>query len=65
MPKPPYVDIAAGFFFNANRLADLAKKIVMKHQRVPMPPANLEKTVARYYSFVDSGVDEDLASPHQ
>jgi FAD binding domain-containing protein len=62
-PRPPHVDIAAGFFFSANRLADLAEKIVMKHQRVPMPPANLEATVARYNSFVDSGVDADFAKP--
>jgi len=60
MPKPPYVDTAADFFFSANRLADLAEKIVMKYQRVPMPPANLEATVARYNSFVDSGVDEEF-----
>jgi hypothetical protein len=38
-PTPPYVDIATGLFFSANRLADLAEKIVMKYQRVPMPPA--------------------------
>ena len=63
MPKPPYVDTAADFFFSANRLADLAKKIVMKYQRLPMPPANLEKTVARYNSFVDSGVNEDFGKP--
>jgi succinate dehydrogenase/fumarate reductase flavoprotein subunit len=62
-PHPPHVDIAAGFFFAANRLADLAEKIVMKYQRVPMPPANLEATVARYNSFVDSGIDEDFAKP--
>ena len=59
-PAPPYVDIATGLFFSANRLADLAEKIVMKYQRVPMPPANLEATVARYNSFVDSGVDEEF-----
>jgi len=59
-PTPPYVDIATGLFFSANRLADLAEKIVMKYQRVPMPPANLEATVARYNSFVDSGVDEEF-----
>jgi succinate dehydrogenase/fumarate reductase flavoprotein subunit len=62
-PAPPNVDIAAGFFFSANRLADLAEKIVMKYQRVPMPPANLEETVARYNSFVEAGIDEDFAKP--
>jgi hypothetical protein len=56
-PQPPHVDIAAGFLFSANRLADLARTIVMKYQRVPMPAANLEETVVRYNSFVESGVD--------
>jgi succinate dehydrogenase/fumarate reductase flavoprotein subunit len=32
----------------------------MKYQRVPMPPENLQTTVARYNSFVDSGVDTDF-----
>jgi|SRR5215831_8539284 len=50
-------------FFSANRLADLARNIVMKYQRVPMPPANLEETVARYNSFVESGVDADFDKP--
>src|SRR5215831_17723439 len=50
-------------FFAANRLADLAEKIVMKYQRVPMPAANLEETVARYNSFVESGVDADFDKP--
>ena len=60
-PTPPNVDIAEGFFFSADTLADLATKIVMKYQRVPMPPGNLEQTVARYNSFVDSGIDVDFS----
>ena len=35
----------------------------MKYQRVPMPPAYLEETVARYNSFVESGVDADFDKP--
>jgi hypothetical protein len=62
-PNPPNVDPKAGFFFSADAIRDLAAKIKMQHQRVPMPPDNLEQTVARYNSFVDSGVDEDFGKP--
>jgi succinate dehydrogenase/fumarate reductase flavoprotein subunit len=62
-PKPPNVDIDRGFFFSAEAVGELARKIVMKYQRVPMPPENLEASVARYNSFVDSGVDEDFGKP--
>jgi hypothetical protein len=62
-PTPPNVDIDGGFFFSADSLGDLAKKIVMKYQRVPMPPASLEETVTRYNSFVEKGVDEDFGKP--
>jgi succinate dehydrogenase/fumarate reductase flavoprotein subunit len=62
-PKPPNVDIDAGFFFAADTIPELAAKIVMRFQRVPMPPENLEKTVARYNSFVDAGKDEDFGKP--
>jgi hypothetical protein len=63
VPEPPYVDRAGGFFFSANSIADLARAIVMKYQRVTMPPENLERTVARYNGFVDTGVDEDFDKP--
>ncbi len=62
-PAPPNVDTARGFFFSAGSLAELAGKIVMQHQRLPMPPDALEQTVARYNSFVDSGLDEDFGKP--
>jgi FAD binding domain len=62
-PKPPYVDYDAGFCFTANSLEALAEKIVMQHQRVPMPPAALAATIARYNSFVDTGIDEDFGKP--
>jgi succinate dehydrogenase/fumarate reductase flavoprotein subunit len=62
-PKPPNVDIEAGFFFTADTISKLASKIVIKYQRVPMPAKNLEETVARYNSFVDAGKDDDFGKP--
>ena len=61
--EAPHVDRADGFFFSADTLAELADRIVMPYQRVRMPPANLEQTVARYNGFVESGVDEDFGKP--
>jgi succinate dehydrogenase/fumarate reductase flavoprotein subunit len=60
--KPPHVD-TTGFFFEADTLTELAGKIQMRYQRLPMPPQNLEATVARYNGFVDKGVDDDFAKP--
>ena len=62
-PSPPNVDRERGFFFSADTLAELAAKIVMPHQRVSMPSENLEATIARFNSFVDSGNDEDFGRP--
>jgi hypothetical protein len=62
-PEPPNVDFAGGFCFSADTLPDLARKIEMQYQRVPMPPDNLERTVTRYNSFVDSGIDDDFGKP--
>jgi hypothetical protein len=62
-PKPPYVDYEHGFFFSADSLEALAKKIVMKYQRVPMPPENLVGSVTRYNAFVEAGKDYDFDKP--
>jgi succinate dehydrogenase/fumarate reductase flavoprotein subunit len=62
-PASPDVDAKNGFFFQADRLADLATNIKMKFQRVVMPPGNLEETAARYNGFVDAGVDADFGKP--
>ncbi|MBZ9701276.1 FAD-dependent oxidoreductase [Mesorhizobium sp. CO1-1-3] len=59
---PPFVD-PDGFFFQANTLEELAQKIVMPHQRVPMPASNLVETVTRYNSFVDAGAEADFGKP--
>jgi hypothetical protein len=60
---PPFVDVAAGFFFSAASLEELASRIVNKYQRKPMPATALVSTVARYNSFVDAGKDEDFNKP--
>jgi hypothetical protein len=62
-PHPPHVDSGAGFFFAADSIAELAAKIKMKYQRVPMPPQNLLDTVAHYNSLVDAGEDADFDKP--
>lgn len=62
--EPPYVDRDAGFFFSANSIEDLASRIVMKFQRVAMAPAALQITVARYNSFVETGIDADFGKPN-
>ena len=62
-PAPPDVDVDAGLFFSANTIAELANKAVMKYQPKGLPAAVLEKTAARYNSFVDGGKDLDFDKP--
>ena len=54
------MDVAEGFFFSADTIAELATRIDNKYQRRPMPADTLEQTVARYNSFVDGGKDLDF-----
>ncbi len=60
--EPPQVD-PDGYFFSADTIEELAKKIVNEYQWRPMPPEALRKTVDRYNSFVDAGVDADFKKP--
>lgn len=62
-PHPPDVDTVNGFFFEANTLAELAGKVIMKYQLKPLPTSALQDTVARYNSFVDAGRDADFDKP--
>jgi len=60
---PPYVD-PDGYFFQADTIEELANKIDNEYQWRPMPAEKLRETVARYNSFVDSGVDSDFNKPN-
>jgi urocanate reductase len=57
--KPPHID-PNGYFFSADTIEELATKIVNEYQWRAMPSAALRKTVERYNSFVDTGVDTDF-----
>ena len=61
--EPPQVDYQEGFFFAADSIANLARSIVNKYQRAPMPPAALQETVAKYNGYVDAGKDADFGKP--
>jgi hypothetical protein len=63
-PRPPFVDTANGYFFSADTLAELARKLTgNKYQKVPMSPAALQETVTKYNSYVDLGRDPDFNKP--
>ena len=62
-PQPPNVD-PDGFFYTADTIAELAAAIANPYQAMPMPPAALEETVARYNRFVDAGEDADFGKPN-
>ena len=61
-PKPPNVD-PNGFFFTADTIAELARKIANPYQAAPMPVRTLEETVAKYNSYVDAGKDPEFGRP--
>jgi succinate dehydrogenase/fumarate reductase flavoprotein subunit len=61
-PRPPNVD-PNGWFFTADTIAELARRIANPYQLQPMPPRTLEETVAKYNSYVDAGKDPEFGRP--
>ncbi len=61
-PTPPYVD-PNGYFYSADTIVELARRIQNEFQATPIPAATLEATVARYNAFVDAGTDTDFGKP--
>jgi len=58
------VSVHPDYFFSAPTLAELAAKIeACPYQKVKMPAANLEATVAEYNKAVALGVDEAFGKP--
>jgi succinate dehydrogenase/fumarate reductase flavoprotein subunit len=57
------VDIAEGYFFSADSIAELAGVIVNRFQRKPISPAVLQGTVTKYNSYVEAGNDSDFGKP--
>jgi hypothetical protein len=61
-PTPPHVD-PNGFFFSADSIGELARRIENEHQPYPMPAGALEETVARFNASAEAGVDEEFGKP--
>jgi urocanate reductase len=58
-PTPPHVD-PRGYFFSGDTLFDLANEIKNPYQSLAMSSSDLQETVSRYNTFVDSGIDVDF-----
>lgn len=58
----PYTD-EPDYFFRGNTIAELAQNIKGPYTKRPIQVANLEATITRYNSFVDTGVDIDFDKP--
>ena len=61
-PTPPNVD-PNGWFFRADTIAELARRIENPYQFNPVPAQALEETVAKFNSFVTAGKDAEFARP--
>ena len=63
-PTPPNVD-PNGWFFSADTIGELARKIKNPYQLQPMSPQSLEETVAKFNAYVDAGKDAEFGRTGQ
>jgi urocanate reductase len=61
-PRPPNVD-PNGWFFGADSIAELARRIENPYQSTPVPAQALEETVARFNSYAATGKDPEFGRP--
>lgn len=60
--RAPHVDLD-GWFYSAGTITSLAEKIDNPHQRHPIAPAALQRTIRMYNSCVDMGFDPEFGRP--
>lgn len=58
--SPPFT-ADNGYFFSADTIAELARKIEKGHEFQRVPLAHLAETVRKWNSYVDAGADPDFA----
>jgi glycine/D-amino acid oxidase-like deaminating enzyme len=58
--SPPFT-ADNGYFFSADTIEELARKIEKGHEFQRVPLANLAETVRKWNSYVDAGADPDFA----
>ena len=58
--RAPFVSTENGYFFSADTIEDLAKKIQAGHEFQRVPLKYLAETVTRWNTFVDVGEDPDF-----
>jgi succinate dehydrogenase/fumarate reductase flavoprotein subunit len=61
-PRPPNVD-PNGWFFSADTIAELARRIENPYQFSPVPKQALEETLAKFNSYVAMGKDPEFGRP--
>ena len=58
--KPPFTSMENGYFFAADTIDELAKKIYARHEFQRVPLKHLKDTVNKWNTYVDEGGDPDF-----